>query len=203
MKPFHRQPHQSAPQAELLDRLRTGDDAACAEFVKDQMPRTLALAQRLLGNAADAQDAAQDAFLSFFRSLDTFRSDCSLTTWLHRITANAALMKRRAQATRKSQSIDPLLPQFDETDHRRGVRRPWSETPDQLLEHDEVRTLVRAKIDELPDDYRTVLLLRDIDELETTVVAEMLGDSPGAIKVRLHRARQALRTMLEKEWAGE
>lgn len=185
--------------AERLRLLQRGDDAASEQFVRDQMARALAVAGRILGNEADAHEAVQEGFLSFFRSLAEFRGDAALSTWLHRIVVNAALMKRRAMRRRPETSIESLLPRFLDDGHRADPLPAWPEKTEDLVARREVRQLVRKKIDELPENYRNVILLRDIEQIDTAETARLLGETPGAIKTRLHRARQALRTLLETE----
>jgi RNA polymerase sigma-70 factor (ECF subfamily) len=191
-------PHE---EAELLSRLRANDSRACEAFVRVQSGPALAVARRLLGNEADAHEAVQDAFMAFFRSLPTFRADARLSTWLHRIVVNSALMKRRSRRSRPECNIDDLLPRYHDDGHRFDPHPGgWAESAESLAQSAEVRRLVREKIDQLPEEYRNVLLLRDIEGMDTAETAAALGDSPGAVKTRLHRARQALRTLLEKDF---
>jgi len=194
-------PHVAHEEAALLRELRAGDQAAYETLVRTYSGRLLAVTRRYLHNEEDARDTVQDTFLSAFRALPTFTEGSLLSTWLHRIAINAALMKLRTRKRRPEDSIEDLLPKFIEDGHREdGHRgnpmRPWKE-PEGLLQQHETRTVVRASIDRLPETYRTVLLLRDIEGLDTEEVAQMLDISPNAVKIRLHRARQALRTLLD------
>ncbi len=186
-----------AGEARLLAALREGDDAAFERLVRLHSPRLLAVARRILGPGAEAEDAVQEAFLSAFRALRAFEGQCQLGTWLHRIAANAALMRLRSRRRRSESSIEDLLPRYLEDGTHLAHPAPWVPTPEALLEQHEVRERVRAAIDELPASYREVLLLRDIEELDTREVASLLEISENLVKVRLHRARQALRTLLE------
>jgi len=180
----------------LLAGLRAGDEAAFAELVGRYSTRLLAVTRRLLNQEQDAQDALQDAFLSAFRSLATFDGDSSLATWLHRIAVNAALMKLRSRRRKPEQPIDDLLPTYLDDGHRRDPGPAWKALASDA-ERAETRELVRRCIAQLPDSYRVVLVLRDIEELDTAAVAQQLGIEVGAVKTRLHRARQALRTLLD------
>jgi len=186
-----------ADEAELLAALRAGDDRAYEELVRSHGGRLLAVARRYLPSEEDAQDAVQEAFLSAFRSLDRFEGGSRLSTWLHRIVVNAALMKLRSRRRKPEQPIEELLPRFREDGHMERPADRWSRRADTPAERTEARALVRKAIDALPDSYRTVLLLRDIEELDTEETAQAMGISPNAVKTRLHRARQALRTLLE------
>jgi RNA polymerase sigma-70 factor (ECF subfamily) len=185
------------PQADLLTRLQSGDEGAFADFVGQYSGRMLAVARRFLANEEDAADAVQDAFLSAFKALASFEGNSALGTWLHRIVINTCLMKLRSKSRRRTCSIESLLPTFDDTGHHTHPVSPWSEQAFDSLVAAETRAEVRACIDQLPEDYRTVLILRDIDELDTDQTAAILGLNRGAVKTRLHRARQALRSLLD------
>jgi RNA polymerase sigma-70 factor (ECF subfamily) len=183
-------------EGELLNLLRAGDDDAYVHVVRKHTGRLLALARGFLRNEDDAADAVQDAFLSMCKSLDRFEGNSTVATWLHRIVVNNCLMKLRSKSRRKSYSIDEFLPTFDDTGHHAKPISAWTETSRDSLADDEARRQVRECIDELPEDYRAVLVLRDIEEFDTERTAAILGVNPGAVKTRLHRARQALRTLL-------
>ena len=184
-------------EASLLAGLRAGDEAAYARLVTLYGGRMLAVARRLLGNEDEARDALQEAFLAAFRNLDGFAGQARLSTWLHRIVVNAALMRMRRRRARPEEPIEPLLPVFLADGHQAAPAVPWAETAEQLLARREVGALVRRSIDQLPPTYRTVLVMRDLEELDTGEVAARLGISPNAVKIRLHRARQALRGLLD------
>ena len=188
----------------LLAGLRSRDQYAFEEMVRRFGGRLLATARRYLRSEADACDALQDAFLCAFKSIDTFKGDSQLSTWLHRILVNCALMHLRARrdcAEADEGEIDELLPRFDTAGN-------WldghihSGPAHVLFETSETRATVRRCIELLPDNYRIVLMLRDIEELATEEVAGLLDVTPSNVKVRLHRARQALKTLLEREQAS-
>src|SRR5213594_4997632 len=186
----------------LLDGLRRGDDDAFAALVRQQAGRMLATARRLLRSDQDAEDAVQEAFVSAARAIDGFTGGSKVSTWLHRIVINTALMKLRTRRRRAEEPIDDLLPRFDAEGCRIGAVATWETPSDILLERRETRAMVRRCIDRLPERYRTVLLLRDIEELDTQESADLLGTTANTVKIRLHRARQALRTLLERELVG-
>lgn len=191
-----------ADEAELLAGLRAGAPAAYERLVREHLPRLLVVTRRILGQEADAQDAAQDAFLSAFRAIGSFDGSSRVGTWLHRIAVNAALMKLRRRARRPEQSIDHLLPRFQDDGHQLDPPAPWEQGAEQLAQRQETRALVRRLIDQLPENYRTVLVLRDIEEVDTEETARLLGVNEGVVKTRLHRARQALRTLLDPHVRG-
>jgi RNA polymerase sigma-70 factor, ECF subfamily len=194
-------------EASLLVGLRAGNQAAYETLVRIYSGRLFAVTRRLLRTEEDAKDALQDAFLSAFRALHTFEEGALLSTWLHRVAVNAALMKLRTRRRKPEDSLEDLLPKYTEDGHREdghngNPTKPWKE-PEALLERQETRTMVRECIERLPENYRTVLLLRDIEELDTEEAAQLIGISPNAVKIRLHRARQALRTLLDPHFREE
>lgn len=187
----------------LLAALRTGDDAAFERLVRDYGGRMLAVTRRFLASEEDAQDAVQEAFLSAFKALDRFEGQSRLGTWLHRIAVNAALMKLRTRKSRpQEQSADDLLPQFKDDGHQIHPTYGWRDEGLAALERKEDREIVRRSIENLPENYRIVLLLRDIEGRDTEETAELLGMTPNAVKTRLHRARQALRELLDPHFRG-
>jgi len=188
-------------EAELVARLQAGDQEAFEQLVRTYGGRLLSVARRFVRNEADAQDIVQAAYLSAFRSLRQFEGGCQLSTWLHRIVVNTALMKLRTRRRKPEEPIELLLPSFQDDGHHVEQFSEWGAPADVLLEREETRATVRACIQQLPDNYRKVLLLRDIEELPTQEVAQMLELTSTAVKVRLHRARQALSTLLRKEFA--
>jgi RNA polymerase sigma-70 factor (ECF subfamily) len=181
--------------AALLARLRAGEQAAFEELVRAETGKLLAVARRLLPTEDDARDAVQDAFLFAFRSLAKFEGHSRLSTWLHRIVVNASLMKLRTKRRKREEQLDPLLPRYLDDGHHAEQFAAWDDQTERI-NRAETKALVRRLIDELPESYRTVLLLRDIEGLDTGETAKLLETTPNAVKVRLHRARQALRTLL-------
>ena len=184
------------PEQALLARLRAGEEAAYEELVRGHTGRLLTVARRILRSEEDAHDAVQEAFLNAFRALPRFDGRARLSTWLHRIAINACLMRLRTRRRKPEEPIEPLLPTFYGDGHRRDPGPTWEEDAVAALQTSERRVAVRACIDQLPESYRSVLLLRDIEELDTAEAALALGIKPEAVKMRLHRARQALRTLL-------
>lgn len=190
-------------EQELIEGMRAGDGHAFELLVRIYVGPMRAVALRLLQNPDDADEAVQEAFLNAYRNFDKFRGDARLGTWLHRIVVNVALQRLRKRKTRRrgeTVDIDELMPRFTETGYPEHFHAPWSQTTEELAERAETREQVREMIDKLPDNYRTVLILRDIEELGTAETAQLLELTPGTVKVRLHRARQALRNLLEREF---
>ena len=185
--------------ADLIARLRTGDAEAFERMVRLYGSRMLATATRLLGNDADAQDATQEALLAAYRAIDRFEGNSMVSTWLHRIVVNTSLERLRRKRRKPEESIDHLLPRFEET-------REWADASglspgvsEALIESSQTRAMVRACIERLPVQYRAILLARDIEELNTSEAAKLFSISITTAKARLHRARQALKTLIERE----
>jgi RNA polymerase sigma-70 factor (ECF subfamily) len=185
----------------LLAALKAGEEWAFEMLVRTYGGRLLAVARQFTGNDHDAQDVVQSAYLSAFGALADFEGASQLSTWLHRIVVNTSLMKLRSRRRKPEESIEALLPAFQADGHHVEQFSDWAAPADQLLERAENRAIVRQCIDELPENYRAVLMLRDIEELSTQEVAKLLGLTVTAVKVRLHRARQALSTLLRRQYA--
>jgi RNA polymerase sigma-70 factor (ECF subfamily) len=188
-------------EAALLSALRSGQEWAFEAMVRTFGGRLLAVARRFTRNEEDARDVVQSAYLSAFQALERFEGASQLSTWLHRIVINTALMRLRSQRRKPEESIEALLPAFLEDGHHVEQFSDWTTPADVLLEKKQTRAAVRACIAQLPDNYKTVLVLRDIEELSTDEVARTLAMTPTAVKVRLHRARQALSTLLRRQYA--
>jgi RNA polymerase sigma-70 factor (ECF subfamily) len=184
-------------EATLLTRMQAGDGDAFEACVRTYCNQLLVVARRILRNEEDANDAVQDAFLSAFKVISRFEGRSRLGTWLHRIAVNAALYRLRSRQRHPERSIEELLPHFGDDEHQIDPPAPWKAASETILQQQESRELVRRCIDRLPEMYRTVLLLRDIEDLDTEETARMLETSPGVVKTRLHRARQALRSLLD------
>lgn len=198
----HSPPIEPAPEqdAGLVAALQRGDDAAFETLVRTRSAPLLAVARRILRNEEDAREALQDAFVSVFKAIGGFTGSARFSTWLHRVAVNAALMKLRSRRRRPETPIDDLLPRFGSDGHEVAPNEPWAEPASALLEREETRAFVRKTIDELPETYRVVLVLRDLEELSTEEAAKLLDATPNAVKIRLHRARQALRAKLDQRY---
>jgi len=181
----------------FLHSLRAGDAAAFERFVRDLTPRLLPVARRMMPSEADAEDALQDAFLSGYKNLGKFDGQSKLSTWMHRITVNACLMRLRTRARRPERAIEDLLPTFDQTGHQSRPAGPWNPGGGTGIQSAELAALLREKVAELPEPYRVVILLRDIEGLSTDEAAAALDVTPNTVKIRLHRARMALKSLLD------
>jgi RNA polymerase sigma-70 factor (ECF subfamily) len=166
------------------------------QVFRQHAPMVYNLARRMLGNDADAEDVTQDVLVQVVRKLDTFRGDSNLSTWLHRVTVNAALAHRRKRAQRAEHEIHDPLNHFLEDGHHAHSVRPWSIAPEQEALNHETHQLVEKAIAQLPEVYRDVYVLADVEGLPNAEIADMLELSLPAVKSRLHRARLLMRHAL-------
>ncbi|MFN3704774.1 MAG: RNA polymerase sigma factor [Thermoflexales bacterium] len=181
-----------AEERELIARIRAGDPAACALCVESHAPALYRLALRLVGDPQEAEDVLQDTFLSAFQALHHFDGRSSLRTWLHRIAVNAALMRLRKRRSRVTLSLDSSQADDAAADFSEllPIVEPDAEA---LLLQQETAEMLGDAIERLPQALREVFVLRELEELSTAETAHRLGISEAAVKVRLHRARRALR----------
>lgn len=172
-----------------------GDDGSFETVMVLYGAQATRLARRYLRNEADVAECVQDTFLKVFQKIASFERRSSLWTWIRRITINECLMRLRQIKRRAEEDIEELLPIFNESGRRVD---PSGETRGvvQTLHSEDIKRTVHEAIDQLPGQYRTVLLLRDIDDYNTNETATILGIKENAVKVRLHRARSALKQLL-------
>jgi RNA polymerase sigma-70 factor (ECF subfamily) len=190
----------------LLASLRQGDGAAIERLMAIYADRVYRLAYGVTRNGADAQEVTQDVFVTIFRRHDSFQGRSALSSWIYRITMNAALNKRRGKRTELETSLDAELPTFLADGHRAGDRAwlvaDWSRSPEAEALSGESRELLRRAIDALPEHYRAVLILRDVDGMSNEDVAAAIGETVASVKSRLHRARMVLREQLTRHFQG-
>ncbi len=185
---------ESGWERDALDWFRKGEVEAFEEFVLHYQDRLYNVIYRMSWDEDETRDVLQDTFLKAFRSLGTFRGDSAVGTWLHRIAVNTFLQRRKGPQT--APLGDLMLEQFQlSTLEGFSVRPP---RPEEVFEEKEGRTLLEAAIAKLPEEYRTVLALRDLEGHSANETGEMLGLSVAAVKSRLHRARLFVREELEK-----
>jgi RNA polymerase sigma-70 factor (ECF subfamily) len=176
---------------DLLAALRSREPMAAERLVSTYGERAYRLASRITGNGEDAQEVVQDALWTVIRKIDMFRGDSAFGSWLYRIVANAAYQKLRGRQSRRQEiSLDEVLPTAPVTD--------WSRATDNPAIQAELRTTLSAAIDELPADYRAVLVLRDLEGRSNAEIADALGLSVAVVKTRAHRARLFLRKRLDE-----
>jgi RNA polymerase sigma-70 factor (ECF subfamily) len=186
--------------APLIERVKAGDHAAFTELVRRYEGKVYQLALRLTGNEMDAMDVIQDVFLSVYQKIHTFRGAAAFSSWLYRITANAAFAKLNQRRRAAAVSLDDVLPAVEEQSF--DVHSEWSRKPDSVLSNKEARDALEKAISALPEDFRTVVILRDVQNMSNHDVAESLNLSVPAVKSRLHRARLILRKKLGDYLSG-
>ncbi|MBY0527084.1 MAG: sigma-70 family RNA polymerase sigma factor [Gemmataceae bacterium] len=166
------------------------------QLFQDYAPRIYNLARRMLGNDADAEDVTQDVLLQVLRKLDSFRGESAFPTWLHRVTVNTALAHRRKRATQDEHRISDPLEDFQADGHHLMPVRRWSAPPEEQVLDRETQHLIEDAIATLPETYRDVYVLADVEGLPNAEIGEMLDLSLAAVKSRLHRARLLMRDAL-------
>jgi RNA polymerase sigma-70 factor (ECF subfamily) len=181
-------------EAQMIASILAGNTHEFHDLIRPYERSVYSMALSLLQNEADAEDAAQEAFLKAFRNLKGFRAEAKFSTWLISIALNEARSRLRQRKTMKVQSLDEPP---DEQGHTSpALLRDWREVPSEALERQEVRSLLQRAITDLPLIYREIFLLRDVEELTVNESAQALGISVASVKVRLHRARMMLQKTL-------
>jgi RNA polymerase sigma-70 factor (ECF subfamily) len=180
-------------EPEIIAAILGGEIQLYHELIRPYERSVYLMALSYMKNEADAEDVAQEAIVRGFRKLSSFRAESKFSTWLISITINEARTRLRRQALVRMESLDQL-------DEDKGISpallRDWREIPSEVIERDEVRNLIQQAVAQLPDVYRQVFLLRDVEELTTSETAEALNISIPSVKVRLHRARMMLQKQL-------
>jgi len=192
---------------ELVERAQQGDGAAFAMLVERHQRQLYRLALRMTGSEADAQEVLQEAFLNAYQKLPLFRGEAQFSSWLYRIAANSALMrlrrKRRAPDTLAEQPLELAGPRFSAEGYLEPASSSdWSQRADEKMMSGELGEAINKAVADLPDDYRTVFLLKDVDGLSNEDIANALDLTVPAVKSRLHRARLALREKLGEFFDG-
>jgi RNA polymerase sigma-70 factor, ECF subfamily len=183
--------------AALVEALRREDPEAPELLVETYGDRVYRLALRITGSNEDAEEVAQDALWTTARKISTFKGEAAFGSWLYRIAANAAYQKLRARKAKAPEiAMDDVLPAFDEAGRHFEPMADWSERVDEQALQGELRRVLGAAIDELPPDYRTALVMHDVEGLSNPDIAEALGISLPAVKSRVHRSRLFVRKQL-------
>jgi RNA polymerase sigma-70 factor (ECF subfamily) len=181
----------------MLDRLKAGDESALEAIFALHSGKLYRVAQRILGEAADTEEIIQDVFWTVFRKAKTFKGESQLSTWLYRLTVNAALGRIRRGKRKREVEYQEYLPKFQKDGHH--LVRPvvdWSETLEETYTRQEMHALIARSVDELKPLDRSVLVLSDMEELADKEIAAATGLTVAAVKTRLHRARLFLRGKL-------
>jgi RNA polymerase sigma-70 factor, ECF subfamily len=181
----------------LIERLKAGDEEALEAIFTQYSPRLYNVARRILGEVADAEEVIQDVFWTAFRKANSFRGTAQFSTWLYRLTVNAALGKIRRSKKDKEVEYEEYLPKFQKDGHH--LVRPvvdWSDTLDEKYAEQELQQLLKDALDQLKPVDKSVVVLSDLEGMSDKEIAVMLGLTISAVKTRLHRARLFLRGKL-------
>jgi RNA polymerase sigma-70 factor, ECF subfamily len=185
---------ESRDEAQIIASILAGNTHEFHDLIRPYERSVYVMALSLLHNEADAEDAAQEAFLKAFRNLAHFRGEAKFSTWLISITLNEARSRLRSGKTMKMESLDE--PPEGQGHVTPALLRDWREIPSEALERQEVRSLLQQAVTDLPLIYREVFLLRDVEEMSVNESADALGITVASVKVRLHRARIMLQKKL-------
>jgi RNA polymerase sigma-70 factor (ECF subfamily) len=185
----------------LIEKAKAGDTRAFDVLVKRHESKIYNLLLGITGSRTAADDLFQESFLTAWRKIRSFRGDSSLSTWLYRIAVNTALMKKRKKGRVNTVSIDaPIV--LDGKDVKREFQDDWSKSPLASMENTELKERVSKAIGALPEKYKAVLIMRDMEGLSNEEVKKVLNISLPSVKSRLHRARFAVRNELSKYFRG-
>ncbi|MBK6939069.1 MAG: sigma-70 family RNA polymerase sigma factor [Planctomycetes bacterium] len=200
---------QNAPswssEPELVARLKCGDDDAYRHLVETRAPRLLRVLESLLADRAEAEDVLTETFSIVFRKIEQFDGRAQLSTWIHRIGVNAALLRMRARKTRREVRLETTGPDDDTASPGSVSIEAFTTDSDDTsaaVDAADVALSVREAIDTLSEKHRTILLLRDIEQRDSAEIARWLGITRNALKIRVHRARQALKVALEERFGN-
>jgi RNA polymerase sigma-70 factor (ECF subfamily) len=188
-------------EAECIRRIQAGESHVFHELIRPCERPIYFLLLSLLGNEAEAEDAAQETVLKVYRNLHLFRGESQFRTWVLSIARNEGLGRLRKLASRREDSLDAEIEEQG-GDYTPAILTSWREVPTEALERKELSDLLRKAIEELPENYRNIILLRDIEEMDVRETAAVLGISEGAVKVRLHRGRARLQRILAPRLKG-
>ncbi|MEW5766907.1 MAG: sigma-70 family RNA polymerase sigma factor [bacterium] len=194
IKPLPLSPRPS--DLELVNQSQAGNPSAFSELVRRYETRIYSLAYNMMGSFEEAEDVLQETFLRVYKSLDGFRGEAGFSTWLYRIATNVCLGRLRKKEPQVSASLDELIA-TEEGEVPRQIE-DWSKNPEEVFLSKEFKSVLSQTITDLPEGYREVLVLRDIEDLKTQEVARILHLSIPAVKSRLHRARLFLREKLSR-----
>ena len=195
-------PNMFTNEDHLIDAAIKNDPIAWDYLLTQYGGKMYGTALRLLKNEKDAEDAVQEVWIMVSQKLSAFRRDSKFATWLYRIMTNRCLEKIRSskKARESTDSIDALMPDFNEDGHYKKQFTDWSHQPDRVTDQKILAREIQAALNSLPEEYRQVIVLRDVEGFSGDEVAQMLGLNESTMKTKLHRGRMALREKLERKY---
>jgi len=182
----------------LLRRLRDRDERAFRELIEGHRDRVYNITYRMLGNRAEAEDVAQEVFITVFKTIDQFREESKFSTWLYRVTVNHCKNRIKYLARRHDRDRDELDENSQAANGAIAGSPPRTPQPDRALEGAQMEEVLQKAIRDLDDDHRIVVVLRDVEDMSIEEICEITGLPDGTVKSRLHRARLALRKKLQR-----
>ncbi len=182
----------------LLERLRKGAPGAVDELLRQYQGKIFNLAMSILKNESDAEEAAQDVFMTVIRKVDTFKGNSAFYSWMYRICVNTCLMRLRGKRRNDTVAIEEFMPVFTEDGMHASPMDDWSKEVERKALNEELGMMIRKFTEELSEKYRVVFVLSDIEGLSNEETAKVLGMTVPAVKSRLHRARLYLREQLSR-----
>ncbi|MCB1173353.1 MAG: sigma-70 family RNA polymerase sigma factor [Leptospiraceae bacterium] len=196
------EPSEDPDERHLIERLLQYNEDAWLELVSRERDRIYNLALRITRNPDEAEEVLQDTLLTIFNKIQTFRSESRLSTWIHAIASNAALSRLRKKHTTDVTFDEEISLNTDKALFRNGAYLFQPPTGRDALIEAELSRLLEQAIDELPDGYREIYIMKELENLPVKTIAEICDIRPGAVKTRLHRARLMLRLKLSDYWDG-
>jgi len=191
---------QDAEERDLIEKLKRRDEAAFSVFVRSFEQRVFRLLLRMLGDRAEAEDLAQEVFISIFKAIEGFRGDAQLSTWVYRVAANHCRNRIKYLARRRRQVTDGYDEHSDERALSAAALR--TEGPDQLMEARQTERLLQEGLLSLDEEQRELVVLREVEHLSYEEIMAITGLPEGTVKSRLHRARAGLREYIERHERG-
>jgi RNA polymerase sigma-70 factor, ECF subfamily len=183
---------------DLLDRLRRGTPGAVDDLLRQYQGKIFNLAMSILKNESDAEEAAQDVFMTVIRKVDTFKGNSAFYSWMYRICVNTCLMRLRGKRRNDTVAIEEFMPVFTEDGMHASPMDDWSKEVERKALNEELGDMIRKFTEQLSEKYRVVFVLSDIEGLSNEETARILGMTVPAVKSRLHRARLYLREQLSR-----
>jgi RNA polymerase sigma-70 factor (ECF subfamily) len=183
---------------DLLDRLRRGTPGAVDDLLHQYQGKIFNLAMSILKNESDAEEAAQDVFMTVIRKVDTFKGNSAFYSWMYRICVNTCLMRLRGKRRNDTVAIEEFMPVFTEDGMHASPMDDWSKEVERKALNEELGEMIRKFTEQLSEKYRVVFVLSDIEGLSNEETAKILGMTVPAVKSRLHRARLDLREQLSR-----
>lgn len=192
--------YRTLTDTELVEFVKSGEQEAFGELVHRYKSKVNSLALKITKNETDAQEVVQEVFLNAFSKLDSFKGTAAFSSWLYRVAANGALMLLRS---RKREAHEPWVPGISQRESAGAFlssAADWSTRADRIFERKEIMGILEEEFAQIPERYRSILFLREVDGLSNREIADVLDITVAAVKSRLHRARLSLRHRLTDYW---